>query len=320
VTDRQALEAIEASDTDELLRAVDRYCRSKDWEALIELRHRCDEAVSRGKQLWGVSQHIRYRLALEAPGPLAGPVVGEGGSRFALGPLAEVAASTKTWHEMESHIGAGPERDTFGAERVVRGEDIEAAIPDLPSTLLDWEPSYPLATYHPDKVESPSPQVPDTHPVDLGSHPVSIDDDDSVGALGDLVESWTDQSNGRSQISVVEGDHIAAVASLGMPSARVGQLDRAAAMSWMCWAGASGGAHGRRRGAGTGRYSTWFALATLTDLDWPVDPASLEQATAGLTFHWFDDGSPETGWVLRLAISSPEDGLSWSISASDHML
>ncbi|HIE21824.1 MAG TPA: hypothetical protein EYP73_04425 [Acidimicrobiia bacterium] len=73
----RAIEAIEASDTDELLRVVDGFCATRAWDDLVELRSRCREAVGRGKQLWGVEEHIRYRLALEAPAAWAGPVVSE---------------------------------------------------------------------------------------------------------------------------------------------------------------------------------------------------------------------------------------------------
>ncbi|MGA7281405.1 MAG: hypothetical protein WBZ40_06430, partial [Acidimicrobiia bacterium] len=149
---QRAVEAIEASNTDDLLRVVDGLCQSRDWDSLLELRVRCDEAVVRGKQVWGVSEHIRYRLALEAPPPIAGPVVGEGRSRFSLGPLPEVAASTKTWAEMKDHLPMGPERHTFAAERVVRGDEVDVEIPDLPSRLAPWEPAFPLATYKSDKV------------------------------------------------------------------------------------------------------------------------------------------------------------------------
>ncbi|HYJ25314.1 MAG TPA: hypothetical protein VE027_09940, partial [Acidimicrobiia bacterium] len=139
----RAIEAIESSDTDELLRIVDGLCSSRSWDDLIELRHRCAEAVGRGKQVWGVEEHIRYRLVLEAPASIAGPVVAEGQSRFALGPLPEVAASTKTWVELAPALPPGPERDTVAAERVVRGENVDVTIPDLPATLLTWEPAYP---------------------------------------------------------------------------------------------------------------------------------------------------------------------------------
>jgi hypothetical protein len=311
------VEAIEMSDTDELLRVVDGYCAGRAWDDLIELRHRCAEAVSRGKQVWGVEEHIRYRLALEAPAAIAGPIVAEGQSRFALGPLPEVAASTKTWAELEPHLPPGPERDTVAAERVVRGELVDVPIPDLPSELGAWEPAYQVAVYKRDKVETPSPAIPATSRLALPEAFTAIEDPHSTAALGDLVEPWTDQSSGRSQTAAVEGDHLAAIAALGLPSARVAELATAEAMAWMGWAAASGGAHGRRRGAAAGRYLAWWAVASLADLDWPALPGEVAAAARGIAWHWFDDGSPDTGWVLRLAASSPDFGISWAISASD---
>ena len=315
----RAVEAIESSDTDELLRIVDGLCSARTWDDLIELRGRCSEAVSRGKQVWGVEEHIRYRLVLEAPAPIAGPVVAEGQSRFALGPLPEVVASTKTWAELAPHLPPGPERDTVAAERVVRGDLVDVSIPDLPAKLLPWEPPYPTAAYKKDKVEAPAPPFPDTERVDLPDQMEIIDDTDSLAALGDLVEPWTDQSNGRSQTAAVEGDHLAAVAALGMKRGRVAAIDSWQGLAWMAWAAGSGGAHGRRRGAAAGRYLAWWAVAMLTDLEWPADPESMGAAVAGLCWYWFDDGSPETGWLLRLAISSPDLGISWAIAATDQV-
>jgi Family of unknown function (DUF6183) len=317
VISARAVEAIESSDTDDLLRIVDGLCSARLWEDLIELRQRCAEAVARGKQVWGVEEHIRYRLVLEGPAPIAGPVVAEGHSRFALGPLPEVVASTKTWVELAPHLPSGPERDTVAAERVVRGEPVDVPIPDLPATLLSWEPAYPTANYKKDKVETPAPPIPDTADVALPDAVETIDDNDSLAALGDLVEPWTDQSNGRSQAAAVEGDHLAAIAALGMTRARVAGIDPGQGLAWMAWAAASGGAHGRRRGAAAGRYLAWWAMATLIDLDWPADPESMGTAVAGLSWHWFDDGSPETGWLLRLVMSSADLGLSWAIAATD---
>ncbi|MEA1903083.1 MAG: hypothetical protein U9N56_06115, partial [Actinomycetota bacterium] len=80
---QRAIEAIESSDTDDLIRVIDGHCETSSWEDLIELRARCGEALTRGKQLWGVEELIRYRLALEAPPKHAGPVVSEGVARFA---------------------------------------------------------------------------------------------------------------------------------------------------------------------------------------------------------------------------------------------
>ena len=313
---QRAVEAIEASDTDELIRVVDGLCKNAEWDELVELKRRCREAVGRGKQLWGVEEHIRYRLTLEAPPKWAGAAVSEGVSRFALGPLPEVAASNKTWAELDEHLDDGPWRPVTAAERVVRGEQA-GPISDLPDRLADWEPEYPVATYKADKVETPSPDPPAVAPVDLPSDFTTVDDPLSEGALFDLVQPWVNESNGRYESATVEGSALEAIRALGLTRARVGELSRAEALRWMAWAGASGGAHGKRRGAAAGRFSAWWAVATLSDLDWPPDPDAMETALEHLTFYWFDDGSPGTGWHLRLAIEDAESGLAWAISAVD---
>lgn len=314
---RRAVEAIEASDTDELLRVIDGLCENEQWDELVDLRMRCREAVGRGKQLWGVEEHVRYRLALEAPGEWAGPAVSEGVARFAPGPLPEVAASTKPWAELAPHLDDGPWRGVTAAERVVRGESGIGPIPDLPDHLADWEPDYPVATYKSNKIEAPSPPPPQVDTVDLPDEVVRIDDPQSEGALFDLVQPWVTESNGRYQTAVVEGGALHAIRALGLTRARVGALRLEDALRWMTWAGASGGAHGRRRGTAAGRYGTWWALATLTDLDWPPDPDELGRSLESLHFHWFDDGSPGTGWQLRLAIEDSVSGLAWAVAAVD---
>jgi hypothetical protein len=43
----------------------------------------------------------------------------------------------------------------------------------------------------------------------------------------------------------------------------------------------------------------------------------MREALQGLDFAWFDDGSPGTGWGLRLAIGDRDSGLAWAISAVD---
>ncbi len=314
---RRAIEAIEYSDTDELIRVIDGYCESAAWEELLELRQRCAEAVTRGKQVWGVEEHIRYRLALQAPPEYAGPIVTEGPLRFGLGPLPEVAASTKTWEEMEPHMEAGPEKTTFAAERVIRGETGVGDLPDLPNTLMEWEKSYPLATYKPDKVEAPSPDQPEVDAVSLPPDAKNVSDPLSEGAMGDLVAPWLEESNGHYDTVTVEGDAASAVRALGLTRARMSQIDLETAFNWVAWAGASGGAHGQRRGAAAGRFGAWWLVAMLCDIDWPPDGETMAAAADRLRWHWFDDGSPGTGWQLRLTIEDPESGLAWAISAID---
>lgn len=315
--DDRIVEAIEFQDTDLLLGAVNRFCTAGDWKTLVELRARCQEALTRGRQLWGVDEHIRYRLALEAPGSWAGPAVAEGPARFTLGPLAEVAASTKTWAELSPHLELGPIRMTVAAERSVRGDGGSGEVPDLPDRLQSWEPTYSLATYHADKVETPAPPLPTLTETDLPRSSTQIDDFDSEAALADLVSSWTTESNGRCDVSVVEGDARSAIHSLGLRRARIGRLNPDQAIAWMAWVGASGGAHGRRRGAAAGRYAAWWVVATLADLSWPPDPDEVGNAAASMKWQWFDDGAPPTGWSFRLAVEDLDSGLAWAIAALD---
>ncbi len=314
---QRATEAIESTDTDELLRIINGLVSGQSWDELLALRAHCHEAVTRGKQVWGVEEYIRYRLALEGPPSLAGAVVSEGAARFTLGPLPEVAASTKTWAEMSRFITPGPHRQTFAAERVVLGEPVEGADTELPGHLLDWEPSYPVATYKPDKVEAPSPPIPKPEAMELPDDHTPIEDPHSMDALADLVEPWTDQSNGRCQTVAVEGGQIQVIRALGLRDTRVAPLKSQEALQWMAWAGASGGAHGRRRGAAAGRYLAWWTIAMLADLEWPAEPEAIGETVDRLDWAWFDDGSPESGWVLRLAVSDETAGLAWAISAVD---
>ncbi len=315
MTDKRTIEAIESSDTDELLRIVDGYCKSRDWPALGDLRDRCREALGRGKQLWGVDEHVRYRLALEAPAEWAAKVLDEGRTRFTLGPLPEVAASTKSWEELVPYLGHGPERKTVAAERTIRGDTVTEDF-DLPP-LQPWEPVYSVATYKSNKIDTPAPKLPPLHTVDLPSEYRRFDDLDSEAALNDLVDPWVVQSNGRSQTVSVEGDALSAISALGLRRALVTELSPAEALAHMAWAAASGGAHGQRRGAAAGRYTSWWVVSTLADLEWPCPADQIETALKRMRWYWFDDNSPEGGWALRLAIEDPELGLAWAISATD---
>jgi hypothetical protein len=315
LTDNRTIKAIEASDTDELIRIVDGLCKARDWDALVQLRGRCQEAVTRGKQLWGVDEHIRYRLALEAPARWAAAVVAEGRTRFTPGPLPEVAASTKAWAEMAAHLPPGPERMTFAAERIVRG-DTPGEHGPLPA-IQEWEPEYPLATYKANKVETPRPKLPPRVSTELPGDVTVIDDPESEAALTDLVEPWIDQSNGRCQTVSVEGGALEAIAALGLPAAGIARLDTSEAMAQMAWAAASGGAHGQRRGAAAGRYMAWWVVASISDLDWPAEPGNVAEEAEHVNWYWFDDDSPPGGWELRLALEDPELNLGWAISAND---
>ena len=113
-----------------------------------------------------------------------------------------------------------------------------------------------------------------------------------------------------------------ALAALGARRGRIAEVDLAHALAAMAWTGASGGAHGRRRGMAAGRFAAWWALTALTGLldDWPVPPEQLHAATNRLRWYRWDVGEPETGWSLRLAIEDPQRGRAWAVSAVDAAL
>ena len=87
----------------------------------------------------------------------------------------------------------------------------------------------------------------------------------------------------------------------------------------MAWAGASGGAHGRRRGAAAGRFGALWLVAALADQldDWPVPLAELGEAASELRWWWWDAHEPATGWQLQLVVDDPAEGVAWAISARD---
>ncbi len=320
--DERTAKAIESSDTDELVRIVDGHASARSWDEMLALRTRCDEAVSRGKQLWAVSEYIRYRLALDAPGRWAGPAVTEGPTRFTLGPLSEVAASRKAWAELDDHLTPGPQRTMTAQERVLRGEDLRDADIDpltveLPLNLQPWEPRYRLAEYKPDRVEAPSPTPVRPRIGPVTSSGVEVDDMDGCRALLSTVEHWTETSNGRSQAACVEGTASQAVAALGVSRAGLTPAEGNMALEWIAWAAASGGAHGRRRGSAAGRFAAWWVAHELAGLEWPVDPDELGAAIGDLSWYLWSDGSADTGWALRVAVESPPEGIAWALTAVD---
>ena len=319
-------ELVEAGDLDELTRHIDRLSAAGDWDGLVDLRDRCRRALERGKQLWPAASHAEYRLALEAPARWAGAVLVPGAGAFALGPLPEVAASTHTWDSLAPYVPAGPPAAVTAHERVVRGEDltgddrVATGVLEVPLRLQPWEPAYPLAMYKADEALFDDVPPPPMTALELPSPGAVVDDPDAVRALTDLASAWTEGSNGRAAAVAVEGDAGAAIAALRPSGARVAVVDLAHAVAVMASAGASGGAHGRRRGMAAGRFGAWWALAALAGLldDWPPPPDELGAATARLRFvRWADPADP-TGWSLRLAVEDPDDGLAWAVAATDH--
>jgi hypothetical protein len=214
-------------------------------------------------------------------------------------------------------------------ERVLRGEEIDTAtvagLPDvfeLPYALAAWEPRYALATYTDAGVEAPSPVEPAAPPMRgerAGTPRERLDDHAVELAVRQLVDTWTASSNGRAEVACVEGSADDAIASLGPRAWTRRTLSLAEALAWLAWAGAGGGAHGRRRGAALGRFGALWVLASLLDLtdDWPVALDRLGGEAGSLRWSWWDVGVVRHGWRLQLAVEDAETGIAWAISAVD---
>ena len=314
---------IEAAQPNELLRRVDALCDSRQWDDLVDLAWRCREAVERGKQLWPIAEHVEYRLALEAPGSYAASVLSPTAGRFALGPLTEVSASTHAFSELSPYISSPQIAGVLAAERVLRGENLEGIdkthpeILELPMVLQGWEPQYPTATYRANKVIAPAPEVEALSVRKAGEAGPEIDDPELVRSLLDLAGTWVRSSNGRADATVVDGPAEAAIGRLGEEEFLIGEIEPALALALMGWAGASGGAHGRRNGAAAGRSAAWWAASTLCDMEWPPDPDRLGEELSDLRWFRWEPLRPVGGWQLHLAVEDAENGWSAAIAAED---
>jgi hypothetical protein len=317
---------INRGDLDELIRECDRLCERREWAELARLRDLSRAAFDRGHQLWPAAAQAEYRLALEAPAEWAVPAVEGASAQFSLGPLTEVLASSHTWDEVAEHLTDPRIGALVAHERVIRGEDLEGidtidpTVLDLPLQLAWWEPKYEVATYHSHRIDTPRPDLPPTGRMDdLPAPGRPADDPDGLTALTDLAATWATDSNGRVEAISVEGDAKAAIAALGPGRAAVAAMPSSAAASLMAWTAASGGAHGRRRGAAAGRFGAWWAMAAMTDLldDWPVNGTELGNAVDELQWYVWSTGEPDTGWSCRLAAQDPQHGLAWALAADD---
>ena len=322
--DARLHELVEAADLNALLRAIDGMVADRDWDGLVELADACEAALERGKQLWPIAAHVDYRLALEAPADYAADALDSDAGRFALGPLTEVAASTHGWAELVPHIGSSQAAAYIAQERVLRGENLDgderahADVMGLPLALQDFEPTYALATYHSSHVEVAEPWEPRAPLRDVPIAPAPVVDDSELESLLlDLVTPWVSESNGAARVAVVDGDAVGAMSCLTYGSLLVGELEPAEAMQRIAWAAASGGAHGRRRGAAFGRFMAFYVVATLGDLGWPATPEAIGEAASRLRWYRWDEGTPEKGWILRLAVEDPNEDWSAAIGATD---
>jgi hypothetical protein len=314
---------VEAAEANPLLRRVDALCGARAWGDLMELARRCREAYERGKQLWPIAEHIDYRLALEAPGSYAASVLTPAAGRFALGPLTEVAASTHTFDQLLAYLPSPQVAGVVAAERVLRGEDLtgrpdaHAEVLELPLRIETWEPAYTLATYRADKIEVPSPEL---APLREQQHAVAgagMDEAEVLRAVLDLVATWVTGSSGHAEASMVEGPVGAAIAGIGVETFLIGEISPAEALGLMAWAGASGGAHGRRRGAAAGRSGAWWAVAALCDLDWPPSAQDLIQEMKRLHWYRWEPVALTGGWNLHLGVEDPEEGWAVAVGAED---
>jgi hypothetical protein len=318
-------EQIEAGDLNALLRSVDGLCAAREWDDLLDLADACEAAVERGKQMWPIAGHIDYRLALEAPAEFAAHVLDlPGAARFSHGPPTEVAASTHTWEELAPHMSEPQIAAYVAQERVLRGEVLERdenahpEVLELPLRLMDWEPTYALATFYSDRAEIAEPWTPHSPLGTLSSNPgKEIDDPDVTDLLLDLVQPWTSESNGAARAVVVAGDAAGAVSALTYDAVDIGPLEPAEAMQRMAWAAASGGAHGRRRGAAFGRYMSWVVASHLAEIPWPPDPEELGRAIEELRWFRWEEDIGEEGWALRIAIEDPVNGWAAALGATD---
>lgn len=328
VDDRDLDDLIQVVDLDGLIGLIDGRCDDGDWPGLLRVRDRCIAAtVETGRQLWPAATLAEYRLALLAPAPWAAVVLDGEAGRFTIGPLSEVAAVHHTWADLAPHLEPVPVATYIAHERAIRGEAIPdaqlAGLPpvlDIPATLQSWEPRYPTSTYGSDGAEHPEPALSgDAVAVSAPSDVAVVDDDATELAVRQLVDAWTTTSTGRAETVCVEGDHVAAIGALGVRSARVTEITAQDAIARLAWAGASGGAHGRRRGMAIGRFSAWWLLGAIGDLhdDWPPTPGDIEELLDGLRWFRWDAHEPAGGWRLQLAIADAGEGLAWAINAAD---
>ncbi len=325
---RELSELIELGDPDELLREIDRRCEQRDWRGLVELRDRCRRAVDRGKQLWGVAAHAEYRTALEAPGEFVAQVIEAPPSAIALGPLPEVAASRHCWAELSPSLPEGPLRAVTAYECVARGEDLSndeslaqyVSTFELPFALQPWEPAYQTTEYLATEAKSPAPVVNVLSLTKVAASEAEFLTDDAVTALSALVRVWLDESNGSMDVCAVAGGLPEVVAGLSFLALDVAHISFQDALALMAWAGASGGAQGRRNGMTAGRSKAWWAVAALVDAAdvWPVPPDDLGKR--GEELQWYT-WSPNAGdaWGLRLIAVDPVDEATFAIEASDRI-
>jgi hypothetical protein len=318
-------ELLSMGDLDGLVRHADRLANAADWNQLLVLRDRCNEAAElTGKQLWGAAQYAEYRLALDAPGELAASVVVSGAARFALGPLTEVVAQHHAWKELADHLPDPASASVVAQERILRGEDLRddprAGLDEtgLPGILHPFEPSYALPTYRPDELLESGPAEPTGAARGLTDIPgPPAEAPELQDALADAVDHWQTQSTGEVWTATVDGPIDAAIGALTRGEVHLVELSVPAALGLIAWCAASGAAHAPRRGMGPGRSAAWWVAVQAAGLDWPPDPDELEYELEELRWWTWSTEGDEQGWRLRIAVEDPADDLTVAIDAFD---
>jgi hypothetical protein len=320
---------VDLGDPDELLREIDRIVHRNDWHQLLRLRNACRNASATGRQLHGVAGHGEYRLALQGPPDLAAAMVGADPGPLSLGPLTEVVAAGHSWDELDEYLEPGPHRAAVAQERVVLGEDLTDAIDaidlveqqGMPLRLQPWESDYTHARYEESSAEFPRPELGETAERKLDPGSVEfVDDPEVVESLRMLVETWHSQSNGNLSIVAVDGQPDSALAGLGLGPVVAQRIGASQATALMAWAGASGGAHGRRSGMARGRlhaWAVWAALSATSDL-WPFDISAIASVTSEVECYTWDVETLN-GFELRLLFHDPVEDISYGIHATDRI-
>lgn len=320
-------ELIHRADLDDLVRHVDSTCASGDWTHLVRVRDTARAAVDTGRQLWPIATLANHRLALHAPAAFAVRALDDTARTFMPGPVSEILSIHHTWHDLAPHLPQGHDRALVAHERSLRGDSIEPDEPsllDIPIALQPFEPRYALATYDDDGLDALPPAVsaPWTS-FEVSRSSINVfTDDDTVHAFRQMMNPWTAGSNGLARAAVVRGDADDALAALG-GGAMVGRrapVSAAEILAHLAWAAASGGAHGRRRGAATGRSEAWWLLAVFIGLDepWPVELDEFGAVLRDLTCMVFDnDEAPTAGWGLGLVLVDHDEEMSVALWARD---
>ena len=323
--DRDLDALVDRADLDEIIRRIDAMCSSREWSGLAALRDKAAAAVRTGRQTWPCATLANYRLALHAPADIAAASLQHPTSTFSIGPLTEVIAQNHTWVDLADHIDDAPLRGFVAYERALRGETIGddralRATLEIPIDPAPWEPAYEPPVYDDNGVSAPTPQLNIAPSSDVTCRPATSDDDPDIeGAVRAVFEAWTTQSNGRVSFAAVSGGVDSALGALGLGRAKVSPLEPSQVMALVAWAGASGGAHGRRRGGAQGRFGAWwFATAMADALDeWPLPQGTLRAEMEELQWFAWTTDEPILGWQLQLAIWDPFNDMSWAFSARD---